>query len=180
MKRAVPLAMAGLAAVLVTFAGVALANISPGTKLTGNINRSLDSKDAQVGQTFLLTDVHTSNFDINGATLYGHVANVQHAGQGTPGKIELAVDKVNTRAGSIYKTTGEVTNVQVDTRSNAGKEAAAAAGGALVAGLLGKSGWWAALGGAGGYLVAKNSRQNVSIPQGSLVTVTVSQATRVQ
>jgi hypothetical protein len=143
------------------------------------MDRELNSKSAQVGETFKLLSVHTSNHDINGATLYGHVTHVQHAGQGTPGKIELAVDKVNTASGSIYKVSGEVVNVKVNTKSNAGKEALSAGGGALVGGLIG-GGTGALIGAAGGFLVAKNNRQNVTIPQGSLVTVEISQVSKVQ
>jgi hypothetical protein len=160
-------------------AQVVLAQIHAGTKLTGAINESLNSKDAQVGQTFTLSNAHTSNYDVTGATLYGHVSHVQRAGMGTPGKIELAVDKVNTKSGSIYKISGQVVNMQVNTKSNAGKEALATAGGALLGGLLG-NGTWALVGAAGGFLVAKNSRENVTIPQGSLVTVEVSSSTKIK
>jgi hypothetical protein len=174
--------IAGLACAalsILVIAGVALGQINPGTKLTGSINVELNSKDARVGQTFLLTGVHTSNFDVNGATVYGHVSHVQRAGQGTPGKIDLAVDKINTKAGNIYRLEGQVVNVEINTKSNAGKEALAAAGGGLVTGLLTKNAFWGLVGAAGGYLVAKNSRENITIPRGSLVTVRVSSATRV-
>lgn len=157
----------------------ALAQITAGTKLTGTINETFNSKDAQVGQTFTLSNVHTSNYDVSGATLYGHISHVQRAGMGTPGKIELGVDKVNAKSGSIYKINGQVVNVEVNTKSNAGKEALATAGGALLGGLLG-NGTWAVIGAAGGFLVAKNSRENVTIPQGSLVTVEVSSSTKVK
>ena len=178
MKRATALVF-GAAAIVALSMHVAWAQLHAGTKLIGDMDRTLNSKDAQVGQTFKLLSVHTTNHDVNGATLYGHVAHVQRAGQGTPAKIELAVDKVDTSSGSIYKVSGEVVNVQVNTKSNAGKEALAAGGGALVGGLLG-GGTWALIGAAGGYIVAKNSRQNVTIPQGSLVTVHVSDVSKVQ
>jgi hypothetical protein len=173
MKRTTRVAAIALLAALVPLA--ALADIGPGTSLIGTMDRDLDSKSVQVGQPFILTGVHSSNYDINGATIYGHVAHVQRAGMGTNAKIELDVDKINTRSGNIYKLAGNITHVQVNTKTNAGKEAGGAAAGALVGGLLGK-GLGAVLGGAGGYLVAKNSRENVSIPQGSLVTVNISQA----
>lgn len=165
---------------IVALAGAALpavAQISPGTTLTGEIDRSLNSKDAQVGQSFLLTKVHSSNHDINGGTVYGHVASVQRAGQGTPGKINLAYDKINTRSGNVYQLSARTENVTVQTKSNAGKEAGAAAGGALIGGLLGH-GAGAIIGGGAGYVFAKNSRQNVTIPQGSLVNVQIIHARR--
>ena len=153
----------------------AFAQVSPGTTLVGAIDQSLNSKTAQIGQTFTLTNVNSPNHDINGATVYGHVASVQHAGQGTSGQIGLAYDKINTRSGNIYQVNARTTNVNVQTKSNAGKEAMAAAGGALVGGLIGH-GVGAVIGGGTGLLVAKNSRQNVTIPQGSLVSVQILQA----
>ena len=179
MKRVIVFGLMLSAAVATMWPHIASAQLHPGTKLVGDIDRTLNSKDAQVGQSFQLHSVHTTNHDINGATLYGHVAHVQRAGQGTPAKIELDVDKLNTASGSIYKVSGEVLNVEVNTKSNAGKEAMAAGGGALVGGLLG-GGTWALIGAAGGFVVAKNSRQNVTIPQGSLVTVQVTQVSRVK
>jgi hypothetical protein len=155
------------------------AQISSGTKLTGTIDNEFNSKTARVNQTFTLSNVHSTNHDINGATVYGHIAEVQAAGQGTSGKIQLDIDKINTRSGNIYKTVGAVTDVQVDTKSNAGKEIASVAGGALVGGLLGK-GWGAAIGGGSAFLLSKNSRQNITIPKGSLVTVQIAQATRIR
>lgn len=163
-------------AVLAATAAVS-AQISAGTSLVGTLDRTLDSKHTQAGQPFLLTNVNSSAYDINGATIYGHVQSVQKAGAGTKAQLKLAVDKVNTRSGNIYKITGYATNVKVNTKSNAGREAGAAAAGALVGGLIGK-GWGAILGGTGGFLVAKNVHEDISIPQGSLVTVEVTQARR--
>ncbi len=156
------------------------AAITSGTVLTGTIDRDLNSKNTQVGQTFLITNVHSSDHDINGATIYGHVADVRRSGMGTNAKIELAVDKINTRSGNIYKLVGQVTNAQVNTKANTTKEAGATAAGALVGGLLGHGLLGAVLGGGGGYLISKNSRQPIDIPAGSLVQVTVQQATVVR
>lgn len=155
----------------------AVAGIAPGSQIVGTIDQTFDSKTAQVGQPFTLSNAHTTNYDINGATVYGHVSGVQHAGRGTPGKIVLAVDKVNTRGGNIYQITGYTTNIKVNTKSNAPRELGAAAGGALVGGLIGH-GAGAIIGGAGGYVIAKNNRQDVSIPKGSLVTVQIAQVRR--
>ncbi len=148
------------------------AQISPGTSITGTMNQSLSSKNAQAGQTFTLSNAHSSNHDVNGATVYGHVAHVQKAGQGTPGKVELAFDKINTRSGNVYRIVAYATNVKVDTKSNATKELGSAAAGALVGGLIG-GGAGALIGAGGGALYSKNNRQDVTIPQGSLVTLQV-------
>jgi hypothetical protein len=155
----------------------ASAQLNPGTTLTGNLDQNLNSKTAQVGQTITISNAYSPNHDINGATIYGHVDRVQHAGQGTPGKIHLAFDKVNTRSGNIYQITGYASNMAVQTKSNSTKEIASSAGGALVGGLLG-GGVGALLGAGGGYAFSKNSRENVTIPQGSLVTVQITQSRR--
>jgi hypothetical protein len=169
------------AAAVVAFVAIAplaaSAQISPGTTLTGTIDQNLNSGSAQIGQTVTISNAHSPNHDINGAVIYGHVDDVQRASQGRAGKIHLAFDKVNTRSGNIYQINGYATNMQVDTKSNSTKEIISTAGGALVGGLLGH-GIGAVLGGGAGYAMSKNSRQNVSIPQGSLVSVQITQSRR--
>jgi hypothetical protein len=155
----------------------ALAQLSPGTTLVGSIDQNLSSNHAQTNQPITISNAHSTNYDINGATIYGHVASVQAAGQGTPGKITLAFDKVNTRSGNIYQISGYASNVSVQTKSNAGKELGGAAAGALVGGLLGH-GVGAVIGAGAGGLYAKNNRQNVSIPQGSTISVQIVQSRR--
>lgn len=174
MKKNYRFLAALTAAVLISVPAVLYAQISPGTQMVGELDRELSSKDTQAGQQFKLTNVNSSAYEINGATVYGHVSSVQRAGAGTKGQIKLAVDKINTRSGNIYKVTGYTSNVKVNTKKNTGREAAAAAAGALVGGLLG--GWGAIIGGTGGFLVAKNVHENVTIPAGSLVTIDITQA----
>ena len=151
------------------------AQIHPGTTLVGTLDRELNTKHTQAGQPFKLMNLNSSAYEINGATAYGHVASVQSGGSGRKAQIQLAIDKINTRSGNIYKIVGYATNVKANTKSNAGREAGAAAAGALVGGLLGK-GWGAILGGTGGFLVAKNVHEDITVPAGSLVTVEVSEA----
>jgi len=176
MKR--NLTAAAAVALLVGLAPLAaFGQLAPGTTLTGNLDQNLNSKDAQIGQTITISNVHSPNHDINGAVIYGHVDSVQRAGQGRPGKIHLAFDKVNTRSGNIYQISGYASDMKVETKSNSTKEIASTAGGALIGGLLGH-GIGAVLGGGAGYAISKNSRENVTIPQGSLVTVQVTQSRR--
>ena len=159
-------------AFLVLLPQATLAQLTPGTTLTGYMNTTLNSKSAYVGGIFSLGGVHSSNNDINGATAYGHVTEVVRAGQGTTAHLKVAFDKLYTRAGNMYRIEAHTTNISVQTKSNATKEALAGAGGALVGGLLG-GGIGAVVGGGGGFLYAENSRENVSIPQGSAVTFQV-------
>ncbi|MGA2393103.1 MAG: hypothetical protein ABSH03_07125 [Candidatus Lustribacter sp.] len=154
-----------------------LAQLTPGTTLTGNIDQNLSSNHAYVGQRVTISNAHSPNNDINGATVWGHVSSVQPAGQGTPGKITLSFDKVQTRSGSVYAVNGYATDVSVQTKNNTVKEVGGAAAGALVGGLL-FHGVGALIGAGGGALLAKNNRQNVNIPQGSSVSLRVVRARR--
>ena len=79
-----------VAAVVALAPLAASADLTAGTQLTGTMDKALSSNHAQVGETFTLSNVHSSNHDVNGATVYGHVSKVQAAGQGTPGRIGLA------------------------------------------------------------------------------------------
>lgn len=153
------------------------AQVSPGTTLYGNIDQNLSSNHVWAGEQITLSNVHSSNNNINGGVIYGHVASYQAAGQGRPGKIQLAFDRLRTRSGSVYAISGYATNVDVQTKKNTLKEVGGAAAGALVGGLL-FHGVGALLGAAGGALVAKNNRQNVSIPQGSQVSVQIVRSRR--
>jgi hypothetical protein len=149
----------------------ALAQIAPGTILIGTIDQDLSSNHVQPGTPFTISNAHTPNYEMNGATIYGHVASVQAAGQGTSGKITLAYDRVSTPSGD-YRIDGYTQNVDVQTKSNAGKTVGGAAAGALVGGLLGH-GVGALLGAGAGAAIAGNNRQNVLIPQGSAISVQI-------
>jgi hypothetical protein len=159
----------------------ASAQISPGTDLVGNMDQSISSKDAQVGQPFTMSNVHSQDRNINGATIYGHVCDVQHASQGRAGKIQLCFDKLRTRGGGSYALQGRATQVQTNTKSNVVNEAGGAVAGMIVGNILGKklgTNVGGLVGAAGGYLYAHNAKQNVTIPQNAVVTVQVVQARR--
>ena len=155
----------------------ALAQLTPGTTLSGYIDQNLSSNHVQVGTPVSISNAHSPDNHINGAKIYGHVASYQAAGQGTAGKINLAFDKVVTRSGSVYAIGGYATNVDVQTKSNAMKEVGGAAAGALVGGLLGH-GIGALIGAGAGGLYAKNNKQNINIPQGSSITIQVVRSRR--
>jgi uncharacterized membrane protein YebE (DUF533 family) len=128
-----------------------------------------------------MSDVHSQDNNINGGTIYGHISDVQRASQGRPGKIELAFDKLRTRSGNSYALSGRAQNVQTNTKSNALKEVGGAVAGMLVGNFIGKklgTNLGGALGAGGGYLYAKNNRENVTIPQNAVVSVQVTSARR--
>ena len=174
-----------LAAALIGLAPLsASAAVSAGTQLTGSIDQSLSSNHATIGEPFTMSNVHSSDNNITGARVYGHVSDVQKAGQGTPGKISLAYDRLVTRSGVSYAISGSTVSAAVQTKSNAVKEIGGAVVGDIVGNYLGKhiGGIGASLGGvagaAGGYLAAKNNRQNVEITPHTAVTLQISQARR--
>ncbi len=173
------------AAVLIGFAPLAAsAAVSVGTQLTGSIDQSLSSNHATVGEPFTMSNVRSSDNNITGARVYGHVSDVQKAGQGTPGKISLAYDRLVTRGGTAYAISGSTVNAAVSTKSNVVKEIGGAVVGNILGNYVGKhiGGIGSSIGGiagaAGGYVAAKNNRQNVEITPHSAVTLQISQARR--
>jgi hypothetical protein len=152
--------------------------IAPGTQLTGTIDQELGSAAANTGDAFTLSGVHSQDLTLADATIFGHVSQVERAGQGRPGKIALAFDKVRLKSGDVYSLEGaNAVKIEVDTKSNALKEAGGVVGGGIVGRVL--LGRRAALAAATiGYFVAKNNRANVTIPKSSAVVVEVSRALR--
>jgi len=171
---------AALIAALVLAPAVASAAITPGTSLIGNMDESLSAPGAQVGQSFTMSNVHSQDRNINGATLYGHVASVSGPSQGRNAVIVLAFDKLHTRSGNSYAVTGSSTQQQTNTKSNALKEVGGAAAGAIVGSIIGRTllhtNLGAPIGAAGGYVVAKNNRAGITIPQNAVVTVQIESA----
>jgi hypothetical protein len=151
---------------------------APGTELTGTLQQTLDSAHAQVGERITLANVASYDGTVSGATIYGHLTNVVKPGQGRNAEIDLTYDTLVTKSGARYLLQARTKNVQVNTKSNAAKEAGGALVGALVGGAIFHGGAGAAVGGAGGYIAAKNNRSNVVVPGGSNVVVQVVSARR--
>jgi|GEM_PF-573160 len=146
----------------------------PGMQFEGTLTQAISSKDAWVGEQVALINVNSTDQLITGARMYGRVVSVEHAGQGKSGQVLLRFDTLQLSSGALYPVVGEVTHVQVKTPNNAAKEVLGTLGGMIVGNILGK--WLGTnaggvLGAAGGYLVAKNNRQDVSIPANSEVAV---------
>ena len=71
--------------------------------------------------------------------------------------------------------------MQANTKNNTLKEVGGAVGGMIVGNILGKmvhTNVGGLLGAGGGYILAKNSKENLTIPQSSTVTVEVTSAHR--
>lgn len=152
--------------------------IPSGTVLSGTLSTELNTKNANPGDTFTLNNVTTANGDgtITAATIYGHVVSVQRAGQGKRPQIQLAFDRIVTPDGRSQDIFGTVQSMQQKTPNNTGKEVLGAVVGDIVGNYLGKhlgTDLGGIIGAGGGYLYAKNNSQNVSVPQGSQVSVQV-------
>lgn len=174
--------MAGIVMASTLTAQAALTN---GSLLNGTIDQNLSSNHAYVGESVSLSNV-TSNDgsgSVVGGRLYGRITDVQAAGQGRPGKIRMHFTTLVTRHGT-YSVDTRVTGVKAQTKNNAVKEAGGALAGMLVGNAIGKTlfgvSGFGILGAAGGFLLAKNNRQNVSISAGSIVQVQVLSVTRRQ
>jgi hypothetical protein len=179
MIRRFPILIALAALAFVPLA--AQAQVTPGTDLVGTLAQSVDSKSAVAGQQVIITNVHSLDNNIVGATIYGHVCSVQAASQGRTAQLQICVDTLRTRAGNTYALQGRVVGAQVVTKNNTLNEAGGAVAGMILGNILGKrigTNAGGLLGAAGGYLYAKNAKQNVSIPANSTVTVQVLSARR--
>jgi hypothetical protein len=164
-----------VAALLAT--GPVLAAVYSGESVAGVMNTTINSSNAYVGEPVTLTRVTSQNGSIAGATLYGQVTRVVKPGFGRKAQVQITFTRLRLANGTTYATDGIVTGIQVNTKSNALKEAGGAIAGMIVGNIIGKSifhmsgGVPGFLGAAGGYLVAKNNRANVTVPAGSVVRV---------
>jgi hypothetical protein len=157
--------------------GAAFAQLGAGTVLTGTLTSSLDTKSAYVGQDVSLDNVSSSDGSIQDATMSGTVDRVVPAGQGQPAKLRLHFNYLRLRSGRTYEVDGVVTQLQAQTKNNTLKEAGGALAGMLVGNAVTKTIFGIAGGGLvgaiGGFLVAKNNRENMVVPANSQVTVRI-------
>jgi hypothetical protein len=171
------LAAAALAASVIAVTPPASAAPYAGAQYAGTITTSVDTKNAYVGQPVTLTHVTSSSGDVTGATMYGTVTRVVHPGQGRPAQLQMTFSRLRLRDGSTYAISGVVTGMQANTKNNALKEVGGAVAGMLIGNMIGKTIFHASgggfLGAAGGFLIAKNNRSDMSVPAGSAVRVTL-------
>lgn len=179
-------AINALIVLMLATAVAANAALTQGTLLDGTITGDYSSNHAYAGQSVTVSNVRSDDGSgsVRNGTLYGYVYSVQKAGQGTPGKIRFRFTELVNGNGARYTIDSRVTNVNVQTKNNAGKEAGGALAGMLVGNALGHVLFGASGGGivgaAGGFLLAKNNRQNVDVPAGSYLQVEILSVTRRQ
>jgi hypothetical protein len=183
-----PLRITGLAVatLLALSTAVASADLGPGTLLDGRITQDYSSNHAYVGEPVTLTNVSNDNGSgtVRNAKLYGIVSEVQKAGQGHPGKIAFSFTRLVLPSGATYSVDTTVTKMAANTKSNALKEAGGALAGMLIGNAIGKTlfhvGGGGIVGAAGGFLLAKNNRENINVTKGSVVQVHINSITRRQ
>lgn len=168
--------IAVLAALALVAPVAVAAQPAPGTTLNGTINQTVDSKSVNVGQPVSLINVTSADGGgaIVGARLDGTVTKVVRAGQGRAAQLQMRFTTLRLADGTAYPVEGLVTGTRAKTKTNIAKEAAGAVGGLLVGNVLGKTLGLAGgglIGAAGGFLIMKNSRQNMTISAGSVVSV---------
>jgi hypothetical protein len=164
----------------------AQAALTTGSLLDGTITQTYSSKDAYAGQAVVLRNVTSDDRSgsVSNGTLYGYVSSVQKASQGKAGRIGFTFTKLVTGSGATYAVNTTVTQMEANTKNNGVKEAGGALGGMLVGNAIGKTLFHAsgfgAIGAVGGFLLAKNNRQDISVPAGTVVQVQINSITRRQ
>jgi hypothetical protein len=159
------------------------APLTPGIELAGTMDQTINSANAQAGDPFVISNVSSvgGSGSVTNATIYGHVADVTTAGQGRNAAVKLAFDRVQLYDGKRFSLDARPIHIDVVTKTNAPKEGLGAIAGDLLGNWVGQTigvGLLGPIGLAGGYLLAKNARQNVTIPQNSLITLQVITAHR--
>lgn len=150
-----------------------------GEQYAGVINTTINTSNAYVGEHVALDHVTSQNGSVSGAHMYGTVTHVVRAGQGRPAQLQMTFTRLTLANGSSYAIDGIVTGMKAQTKNNALKEAGGAIAGMIVGNIVGKTIFHAStgiggfLGAAGGYLIARNNRENMSVPAGSAVRVTL-------
>ena len=182
MKNIRTLAAAATALAVLLTQTPAFAAPAPGTILHGTMAASLNTATAYVGEDVIVTNVASESGAIQGATMRGTVTGLTRAGQGSAAKVRLQFDYLTLANGTTYPIDGVTLSVNAQTKNNTTKEIGGAIGGMLLGNALLKTVFAAAgggvLGAVGGFLLAKNSHQNMTIPAGSTVAVRVIQARR--
>jgi hypothetical protein len=173
------------AAVMSLSAQVALAarTVPAGSSIQATLNLSLNTKSAYVGQPISMnvqSPYPTNGSGLQGATIYGHVSQVQKAGQGRNPQLELVVDHIKPYGSSSQiPLSAYIDKIAPKQGPNYLTGAAGAAVGMLLGNWLGKTigtNAGGAVGLAAGFMLASNNKKDITVPGGSDVTVHLTQA----
>src|SRR5579884_1127154 len=133
------LASLAIAACIATVTPIPAPAQYAGEQFAGALATPVDSRTGYVGEPVKIVDAYNERGTINGATMYGTVTHVVHAGQGRPGRIQMTFTRLVLPNGRSYAVDGVVTGAKAITKSNAGKEAAGTVAGMAIGNIIGKT-----------------------------------------
>ena len=147
--------------------------------ITGTLEQSINSRTSQVGDPFVV-DVQApfpaDDQRYQGAKVYGHVSQVTHAGGMKKGRVDLAFDRLTLVDGTTAAVQGQV--LSVDPQGNRANQTTKTIVGGVVGQILGNyvgkhigTDVGGAIGAVGGALYGASTGQNVTINQGSTVSM---------
>ena len=154
--------------------------------ITGTLEQSINTKTAQVGDPFVV-DVQSpypaDDARYQGAKMYGHVATVNRAGGMHKAGFVLAFDRLTLVDGTTAAVQGQV--LSIDAQGNKANSTVKTIAGAVVGQILGNyvgkhigTDVGGAVGAIGGAIYAANTGQNITVNQGTTVSMkTTSPAT---
>jgi len=157
--------------------------IASGLAINTTLGTELNSGSAYVGQPISLNvkaPYPGNSTLLNGATIYGEVLDVQAAHQGINPKLEISVDSIQLAGSSDRQPiSAKVVRMNPIQGNNFTKEAGGTLAGMLIGNWIGKSldsNQGGIIGAAGGYLLTSNSKTNLDVAAGSVVTLQLTDA----
>lgn len=153
------------------------------TVVSGALEQAINSKAASVGDPFVL-DVQApypaDDQRFAGAKVYGHVSAVTHASLARKGVVQLATDRIVLNDGTTASLNSQI--LSIDAQGNRSNSTIKTIGGAVIGNLLGNyigkhigTDVGGAIGAIGGAIYAANTGQNITLNQGSQVSVKTTQ-----
>ncbi|HLN47791.1 MAG TPA: hypothetical protein VK216_05950 [Magnetospirillaceae bacterium] len=175
--------IAGATAIIWSSGSLAARAVIPaGSSIEATLNLSLNTKSAYVGQPISMNvqaPYPSNGGALQGSTIYGHVAQVQKAGQGRNPQLELVVDHIKpSGSSSQIPISAYIDKIAPKQGPNYLTGAAGAAVGMLLGNWLGKTigtNAGGAVGLAAGFMLASNNKKDINLAGGSEVTVHLAQ-----
>jgi len=157
------------------------------TVINGTLEASVNTKSAQTGDAIVL-DVQSpypgDDQRFANARVYGHVDSVTHAGGMKKGAVTFAFDRLVLQDGTAAQLQGSV--ISVNSQGNKANQTTKAIAGGVIGQVLGNyvgkhigSNVGGAVGAIGGAVIGASSGQNVTVGQGSTVSLKTTAAATV-
>ncbi|MEA2689039.1 MAG: hypothetical protein QOD51_1646 [Candidatus Eremiobacteraeota bacterium] len=149
------------------------------TVISGTLEQTINSRNAQMGDPFVLDVQPPFPADDNryqGAKVYGHVANVSRATGMKKGGVALSFDRLTLMDGTTAALQGQV--LSLDAQGNKANSTAKTIVGGVVGQIVGNyigkhigTDVGGAIGAVGGAIYAANTGQNITVNQGTTVSM---------